>query len=745
MSTPNTIQSKVLAKPRQQLESLLGETRGEERNIARLQVLEACAAAIGGWNSREYFKATGFSGGATPPPRIIENLVRILRRLPMHPSMALSILATPDLAHEDRRSKGSYYTDFRLATHLADALDLYPSGNGEPPSVVDPAVGTGILLVAAAIALGRRGYNLNALLSRAIYGVDFSPLAIRGALLALSSLTSELSVIRALAENIRQADSLTAQPPFWSQLRSGLFDIAIGNPPWERLKLTVHEHVRATHQGHHYGSELLFIPNEDTLGAKRRRLKDYADEASSNTTHQGPGETDLYKLFLELAQRLVKPGGVIAMLVPAGLIRSQGTEHLRRSILENSEEMAIEVFDNKARFFAIDTRFKFLTLVTKRKATRGLRTLHIAHSHGRDGSIVAGPSVAIPLTRLRKLRSDLSVPEVRTDDEWKLFSKIANAHLPFGCPGTNWAHRFFREVDMTMDKCHFTRTPNMRAARSNFLPVIEGRMVHQFQFGAKSYISGSGRSAVWESSQAASVSEVRPQFVVSPELLKADILSRAKIQRVGFCDITGQTNERTMLASLIPSGVVCGNKVPTIEFYNESRDSSLPFIWLALANSFVFDWLLRRLVTTTVNFFILDSVPLPSPNLCAKEMATLACRLALRELEEGTTEYADVRSQLDALAAEAYGITPKEFGTILEDFDLLDRGQPAIQGESCSTITKDLAKLAVAIRFRLPHSQVSVLQARVHAAAEENARSYVPSQWGRSFRIEHVDFVTNTI
>ena len=216
MSAPNTIQSQVLVDTRQKVESLLGDVRGDDRNVVRLQVLEACAATIGGWTYRNYLTATGFTGGANPATKAIKELVHKLRRLPMHPSVALSILATSDLAHEDRRSKGSYYTDFRLAAHLSNALNLYPTGNGKLPSVVDPAVGTGILLVTSAIALSRRGYNLDALLSHAIYGVDLSPLAIRGALLSLSSLTSDLQVVELLAEHIRQGDSLTAQASFWS-------------------------------------------------------------------------------------------------------------------------------------------------------------------------------------------------------------------------------------------------------------------------------------------------------------------------------------------------------------------------------------------------------------------------------------------------------------------------------------------------------------------------------------------------
>ena len=36
--------------------------------------------------------------------------------------------------------------------------------------------------------------------------------------------------------------------------------------------------------------------------------------------------------------------------------------------------------------------------------------------------------------------------------------------------------------------------------------------------------------------------------------------------RVGWCDVTAPRNERSLVAALIPPGVICGHKVPTLSF-----------------------------------------------------------------------------------------------------------------------------------------------------------------------------------
>src|SRR5207253_11176822 len=123
-----------------------------------------------------------------------------------------------------------------------------------------------------------------------------------------------------------------------------------------------------------------------------------------------------------------------------------------------------------------------------------------------------------------------------------------------------------REVDMTRDRSRFVTNP-----RKGYLPVVEGRMIAQHRFGAKAYQSGTGRRAIWQPLQPGE-STVEPQFFYPADALPGGVLDRTGRARVGFCDVTGQTNERSIIVARVPEGVVCGNKVPTIMFSEDDGD-----------------------------------------------------------------------------------------------------------------------------------------------------------------------------
>ena len=122
-------------------------------------------------------------------------------------------------------------------------------------------------------------------------------------------------------------------------------------------------------------------------------------------------------------------------------------------------------------------------------------------------------------------------------------------------------------------------------------------------------------------------------------------------------------------------------------------------VFLAIANSFAFDWLLRRVLTTTVNYFLLLSVPLPQLDLdapFAARLADLAHEVERRYESEADPDgpaLSTLRAEIDALVMAAYEIGPAEAEMLLDDFPLLDRGQPALPGEPSSTITRDFVLL----------------------------------------------------
>lgn len=479
-------------------------------------------------------------------------------------------------------------------------ISLPPLRNGRwrIPKLIDPACGTGTLLVAAVEAITESKLaKTDELLAQGVFGVDLSGKALRGALLSLVSLARSRSAVQSLVEHLKHLDCLKDGPAALQSDCGGSFDIVIGNPPWERLKLSRHEFLTSNGTVRHYGADYEDL-DEDHLLDARDILNRYVTSVALNFLHQGRGDRDLYKLFLELAVTLTKPGGYMLFLVPAGLIRSQGSADLRRFLFNRCSELQITLFDNRSKFFEIDTRFKFLALHYRPAKGKRFSPIKLLIPRSQKTGIEISNTVRMGRKSLARLRSDLSVPEVRSAAEWRLFTKMVRKGRALGDPDGPWQPKIVREIDMTLDRASFKRQPDSR-----LLPVVEGRMIHQFDFTAKRYYSGTGRRAVWLPTPADCKGSILPQFWFPRSELSDPVRERFICDRYGFCDITGQTNERTMLASRILRNTVCGNKVPTITFACKKEWSRPGDCWLAIANSIPFDWLLRRVVTTSVNFF----------------------------------------------------------------------------------------------------------------------------------------------
>ncbi len=560
-------------------------------------------------------------------------------------------------------------------------------------------------------------------LAEGVHAADLSTNALRGCLLSLACLTDDLDALEAMRARWLLGDSLMCPPDAWRRLAPGGFDAVIANPPWEKVKLTRHEYLRANGHSRHYGADYAQMDFGD-YAQRTSATKSYARAVASLHTSASAGETDLFVAFSDLARKILRPGGEAALLVPAGLIRSKTTAPLRRQLAIGASRISIEVFENRARFFEIDSRFKFLCVHWRARAAREkIAAIELAHGHGTDSSVKTGARVHLGRTRLARLRPDLSIPEVRSEAEWLLFCRMSRAGIDWSRPDSPWLPEFMREVDMTRDRRYFMPFPG-----GDRLPLVEGRMVHQHRFGAKAYVDGTGRSAIWETSMPGA-SRLCPQYYIAADALSEGARHRSGRMRAGFCDITGQTNERSSLAAMIPPRVACGNKVPTILFPNGPGEDRL-WLWVAIANSLPFDWLLRRVITTTVNYFHLLSLPLPAiepDSLPGRQLVEIA--RSLDRLDRGGTsretlrEIADLRCRADRLVLNAYGLTDDDLETMLADFPLIDRAQPRLEGEQRATVTRDL----LFSRARDPQRATDACH-RLELAHTLGAVAYVPAQ-----------------
>lgn len=694
-------------------------------DVAWLDMLEGASSLLGGFSLREYRKRFCDPHVVSESESIAagSQILKSIKLIQVHPALAISALARPALTHSQQRSTGVYHTDFRLARFLASRTYKSLSPRSK---IVDPACGSGILLVAITIeAIQCLGCNSDDWLAKNVFAADLSVNSLRGARVALSSFTKNLDAISEMASNWHHGDSLLPDETS-RHLPYGYFDLVLANPPWEKVKATRHEYLKENGIDRHYGDTYESL-DEDAYGVHRDERASYAQKLLAKFATLGSGEIDLYKPFLELCLKLAKPGGRIGIYVPAGLIRSQNTQPIREILASQCFNSQITVFENRQRFFAIDSRFKFLLLVTdlNENSKRSGNSICVNYASNKGTTIEASEDVQIPIAKLASIRGDLTVPEVRTEKEWKLFELFSRTGLNWGQEDSNWKPEIVREIDMTRDRKLFLSKPTDDA-----LPLIEGRMIHQYWFGCKAYRSGTGRRARWDSMPIGG-SVVEPQFWFPMAALPSHVQSRHLLPRAGFCDITGQTNERSMLASRVPPGVVCGNKVPTVIFPNDPSPARLD-LWLGIVNSFTFDWLLRRVITTTVNYFLLLSVPLPRiepADPAGKRIIKWVRELrALGEQEKPFDPWiaGKLRAKIDLAVFSAYGGKPEELPTIMSDFTLLDRGQPSVFSEPRSSVTTDLLMSMLETKDT---SSIDLFKARINEAKRVGALPYIPGQF----------------
>ncbi|MCZ7682471.1 MAG: hypothetical protein M5U28_28230 [Sandaracinaceae bacterium] len=222
------------------------------------------------------------------------------------------------------------------------------------------------------------------------------------------------------------------------------------------------------------------------------------------------------------------------------------------------------------------------------------------------------------------------------------------------------------------------------------LPVYEGRMIGQFDFSEKGWVSGKGRSAEWREIGFED-RPIEPQFLMSKTAYlsardRDDNPKAVRGLKLGFMDVSSATNTRTTIAALC-ADAPHGNKVPLLTPSVPGRVAPLG----ALMNSFAYDFAMRaRLGGLTLNYFIVEETPLPSarqPGLDglgqhALSLSANAPRYARAWLTARSTERSwqsswartpaerlRRRVMADALAASAFGLTLENLRWILRDCD----------------------------------------------------------------------------
>jgi len=420
----------------------------------------------------------------------------------------------------------------------------------------------------------------------------------------------------------------------------GGFDVVLGNPPWDTMSPDYKEffstydpnvrHLSPAEQKVAYEKLLLDSKIAERWGQHCEALYAAVHFIKSSGRYKlfaegnlGKGDFNVYRMFVETALAATRSGRVAAQFVPEGLYNGANATAIRKELFTKFRLERLAGFENtKGIWFpAVDTRMKFCLYV----ARKGGETAHLpaafrVNSTEKLQSLMAGRILSIPVAIVEEFSPDaVAVMEFAAQSEIDVCAKMYGLYPKFGAEIKDVPYRhYMREVDMGTDRGLFSEG-------DDGLPVFEGRMIDAYDYRAKGYVSGRGRAAVWDDLPFGSPNKrIQPQWRIVEDQIPEKLGDRVYRYRIGFGDVASPTNQRALTAALIPPGMICGDKVPTIILSSDMRDHLL---WLGIANSIVMDFLVRKKVSLKMSYTIMDSLPFPRDFVNTPAAAAIARRV----------------------------------------------------------------------------------------------------------------------
>jgi hypothetical protein len=508
----------------------------------------------------------------------------------------------------------------------------------------------------------------------------------------------------------------------------GGFSAFVGNPPWETLGTESKEFFSNYDPTFRtYGKQealrracaLRKTPAVDrafrAYDRKQRQLSWFLRKSGVYTWFAGAGDLDIYRCFVERDFRALKANGVLAQVLPSSFYANSSASEVRRRLVTEGAVRRLIVNENRKSIFPIDSRIKIILLTVERGATRD--DVSTAFFVGKDAehrerslslreltAILAEPDrhmVPISIDFIKRLApATFSFLEIVDRKDAELLEHLSRHGIPFG---SAWEPQYCRELDASNDSdlfrdadwlvkhgCRRVGWNWMHPTLGEFWPLVEGRNIYQCEF------------PVGEFDKWVNADEGMARLPIARDGKPVNLHPR-----LAWRDVASNTNERTVIAAIVPPKTFCKHKAPTIQggYLSEPvlRNAA------ALFNSFVFDWQARVRGALALTYTLLSQLFAP-------------CRIDDLALTRKS------RSCQEAAVLAAYEIPFELAEHIFTQFPLLDRLMPALPGEKRSTVTRDVV-LAEYAELR-KHPKAAYYRSRVSAAVALGAMPFVPETRG---------------
>ena len=453
----------------------------------------------------------------------------------------------------------------------------------------------------------------------------------------------------------------------WRNARSGGFDAVIGNPPWDRMKMqevewfaerapTIARQVRAADRKSAIADLRRaadpLVADYDAASARAETGMRVARDGGAYPL-MSRGDINLYSLFVERAQALLRPEGVAGLLTPSGVASDLTAAPFFRCLSTAGRVLTLYDFENGRMrggpaFPDVHRSFKFCAFVAGGPARTAVAAEcgFFLQEPPAPGSPALFSMTAADFARVNPNTGTAPIFRSARDAE---ITRAIYGRLPVlvdrssGAEVRAWPVRYTSMFHMTNDSRLFWSAARLEAegayrigsgrwamGEREWLPLYSGRMIQFFNHraaGVEVNEENVHNAAVSEAADARALADPRwaptPQYWVDA----ADVNWPYPTDwGFAFRDIARATDVRTIIGAIVPrSGF--GNKAPLIAPTDGEWVNAGPLL-AANLGSLALDYVARsKVMSTSVNWFIVEQLPIAPP-------ATYARRIGVRTAGE---------------------------------------------------------------------------------------------------------------
>lgn len=482
--------------------------------------------------------------------------------------------------------------------------------------------------------------------------------------------------------------------------------VVLGNPPWEKLRFEERAFFRpvcpaisAISQKNKREKEIkkLAVNWLELLEYYQLLQDDYASVKKEIPKHpllkvSLVGELNTYAMFAELASRLTEKDGFAAIIVKSALVTSTCYSSCFRHFVNQGSLSEVFLFDNREKLFQIDSREKFCVLFFGGEHAGGIK---VHYGLTKQEQILSSVPINVTSGELELINPETGLlPNVADSKEFSFLLRT---------------HRSLSVFAKEFPKCHFGRLVHLTAHAEHIstksektrVPIYEGKFIEQYD---NRFSTFAGMSAD-ERYQAKASARRQPgdSFVAPKPAPECRYFIDKKFwesfldrydQPYSLCwrSLTSPTNQRTMIASIIPSMPTC----QSVQLLQTTPVEDLLMI-LALFNSKVFDFFVRlKMGGIDLTQSVVRQIPVPfreawnsmvtlhGVDYTALDAVRALERLLYRnepdlcglwdgvpEIKNADNYYktaADVREEIDKIIFQMYGLTSAEEKMVRNSF-----------------------------------------------------------------------------